>query len=120
MPLSRRQILALLLLAAGALPAVADDGGSEGGNEGGENEGEHDGDHDHDDARDAVERGEVMPLHEALEIVREANRGRVIDMQLTRAANGYVYAFKLKASSGRVTTLRMDARTGRVISMFGS
>ena len=119
MAVTRRHFLAYLMLMAGMLPAAAraDDGGGDHSNE---HDGEAEGDHDHDDARDAVGRGEIIPLHEALEIVDKAKRGHIIDMALTKNKNGYVYIFKLKAGSGRVTILRMDAKTGHVIDMIGS
>jgi hypothetical protein len=72
-------------------------------------------DADEDDALEAVRDGEIIPLSQAISILREKNEGRVIDVRLTRSAIRDIYAFKVKSSSGRVKTVRMDARNGRIV-----
>ncbi|MCG6856629.1 MAG: hypothetical protein LJE67_01025 [Salaquimonas sp.] len=71
---------------------------------------------DHDKAREAVQRGDVIALNEALGIVEENIEGRVIDIDLKRTLFGYVYTFKVKARSGRIATVRMNARNGRLFT----
>lgn len=108
-----------------------DSGGDDSGDDAGDDAGD-DGDdtnddgggrgwraHDHNAARDALRKGEIIPLSEALGIVGATRRGKVIDVSLTKNLFGAIYTFKLKADSGRVSTLRMNARTGRLIGMFG-
>jgi hypothetical protein len=72
-------------------------------------------DADEDDALEAVRDGEIIPLSQAISILRQKNEGRVIDVRLTRSAIRDIYAFKVKSSSGRVKTVRMDARNGRIV-----
>ena len=112
---TRRELLALFALMASAMPAFGGDS-SLGGGEADEKEGTL----DHDDARDALKRGDVISLHEALEIIDGVDRGHVIDIALTNGPSGYVYTFKLKTKSGHVVTLRMNAHTGQLIDTSGS
>ena len=74
-----------------------------------------DDDADEDDALEAVRDGEIIPLSRAIDILRNTNEGRVIDVRLTRSAFRDIYAFKVKSSSGQVKTVRMDARNGRIV-----
>ncbi|MFZ1813158.1 MAG: hypothetical protein WBO55_01635 [Rhizobiaceae bacterium] len=73
-----------------------------------------------DRARQAVRSGEVIPLQRALEIVSGENIGRVIDVSFRQSLFGRFYAFKLKTTAGRIRTLQMDARTGRILRVPGS
>lgn len=101
----------------------ADSSGSGSSNSGSGNSGsgkdddrdEEDDDADEDDALEAVRDGEIIPLSTAISILREKDEGRVIDVRLTRNAFRDIYAFKVKSSSGRVRTIKMDARNGRIV-----
>ena len=70
---------------------------------------------DQDDALEAVRDGEIISLNKAIGIVRSRNPGKVIDVSLKRRSLSDIYSFKIKSSSGRITTVRMDARTGRIV-----
>jgi uncharacterized membrane protein YkoI len=95
----------------------SDDGGDNSGNSGnsGRNRADEEDDADEDDALEAVRDGEIIPLSRAIDILRNTNEGRVIDVRLTRSAFRDIYAFKVKSSSGQVKTVRMDARNGRIV-----
>ena len=140
--LDRREFLALLFLTLCASAARADDGDSGGdsdsdsggddggGDDGSESEAENSGSSnsghgsngqhnngqrkDWDRARNAMKRGEVIPLKQALKIVATRSNARVIDVSLRQSLFSKTYSFKLKDASGRISTLRMDARTGRI------
>jgi hypothetical protein len=137
--LARRDFLFLLFgtasMAAGA--ARADDGGGDGGDghDGGDDHGGDDkggddkgGDDDggnpsglsHDDARQERLKGEVMPLSKALMLVERKIDGDVIDIRLSKGARGYYYRFKIRDGAGVIRTLRLDARSGRILSFLGS
>ena len=103
-----------------------DDGGGDSGDDGGESGSEHGGisnsghgrndqRKDWDRARNALKRGEVISLKQALGIVASRSDARVIDVSLRQGLFSRIYTFKLKDASGRISTLRMDARTGRII-----
>ena len=89
--------LALLLLAL-ALPALAD------GN-----------DRDHDRARLALERGEVLPLGDILDIAVADSDGRVIEVELERDDGRWIYELTLITSEGRLMELEIDGATGHIL-----
>lgn len=70
---------------------------------------------DQDRARDASRSGEVLPLESILRGVRQRYGGRLLDADLVRGGNGYVYLIKIIDDSNRVRILQVDARTGRVL-----
>ena len=73
----------------------------------------------HRRARDAVNAGEVLPLSAVLGIVRSQFSGRVMDVNLKRRAQSYVYQVKLLTPDGRLMRIAVDARTGRIGSVKG-
>jgi hypothetical protein len=70
---------------------------------------------DQDDALKAVRGGEIIPLNEAIDIVKRRSPGKIIDVSLKRRSFSDVYSFKVKSSAGRVVTVRMNARTGAIM-----
>jgi hypothetical protein len=74
-----------------------------------------DDDIDQDDVLRAVRDGEIIPLNRAMGIVKRRTPGKIIDVSLQRRSFSDVYSFKIKNSAGRVTTLRMNARTGAIM-----
>ena len=112
-----------------------DGGGDDGGNDGGHDDGGHDdGGKDHggnkgnkrdddtwsqDKALKERELGRVIPLTTALEIVATKVRGRVIDVDLLARNGRPQYRVKVRRADGVIETVRLDARTGRVIGWLG-
>lgn len=90
-------LLSLLLLAATAVPALAD------------------GHHDHDRAREALRRGEILPLARILEIVEDRTGGRVMEVDLDREEGRYVYEIDVMTGDGRIVELEIEAATGSII-----
>ena len=72
---------------------------------------------DYQRAREALERGEVLPLGEILAIVEEQVDGRVIEVEFEQEAGQYVYEFELLTPDGRLLEARADAVTGRILSV---
>jgi hypothetical protein len=66
---------------------------------------------DHSAAVKAVQDHHAMPLNDLLKRVTESYRGRVIDVQLVRAAAGLLYQVKL-LDGGTVYLAYFDAATG--------
>jgi hypothetical protein len=112
-----------------------DDSGSGGDDDGGGDDSGHDeGGDDHggdkgkkreddewsqDQALRERELGRVIPLKTALRIVAEKVRGRVIDVDLLARAGRPQYRVKVRRTDGVIQTVRLDARTGRIIGVLG-
>ena len=73
---------------------------------------------DQKEAREAVKRGEILPLREILKRVDEQGGGRVIAVDLNMQARKPFYTLKVQSGS-RVRTLKFEAATGRKLNIFG-
>ncbi len=73
---------------------------------------------DHNRARDAVDKGHILPLREILKRVDGLGGGRVISVDLNLKARAPYYTLKVESGS-RVRTLKLDAATGRKLNLFG-
>lgn len=74
-------------------------------------------DDDHVAAREALRRGEILPLTRILAIAQRAEPGDVIEVELDRHREGWRYKVKVLTPAGRVRKLRIDARTGVVLEV---
>jgi hypothetical protein len=72
-----------------------------------------------DDARDAVRDGKVIPLSVAITRLRDRYDGRIIDVRLTERGNRFDYRFKVVGPDGKVVSVTMNARNGRMRGFFG-
>ena len=72
---------------------------------------------DYQRAREALERGEVLPLAAILAIVEAQIDARVIEVEFEQEAGQYVYEFELITADGRLLEARADAVTGRILSV---
>lgn len=109
-----------------------DKGGQEDRSSSGRGSGDDDKDDDNDDdrsgnsrrerdqkeAREAVKRGEILPLREILKRVDEQGGGRVIAVDLNMQARKPFYTLKVQSGSS-VRTLKFEAATGRKLNIFG-
>ena len=68
-------------------------------------------------ARDAVERGEILPLAEVLSRLQESHPGRVIEVELEYSENILVYEVELVIDDGRLIEVEMNAATGAFVKM---
>ncbi len=73
---------------------------------------------DHNRARDAVDKGRILPLREILKRVDGLGGGRVISVDLNLKARAPYYTLKVESGS-RIRTLKLDAATGRKLNLFG-
>lgn len=76
-----------------------------------------DDDDDHIAAREALRRGEILPLTRILQISLARVPGDVIEVDLDREDDGWEYEIKILTSTGRVREVTLDARTGRIIKI---
>ena len=68
-------------------------------------------------ARDAVERGEILPLAEVLSRLQESHPGRVIEVELEYSDDRLVYEVELVTGDGRLIEVDMNAATGEIVGM---
>lgn len=88
--------LATLMLAGGHA-AVADEGPAE--------------------ARKLREAGRILPLEAIAERARAARSGEILETELERSGDGYVYEVEVLDDAGTVWELKLDAQSGEVIEM---
>jgi uncharacterized membrane protein YkoI len=74
-------------------------------------------DRDQDLARQALQRGEVLPIARILELVAQHQPGDVIEVQLDERRGRLEYQIKVLARSGRVVELALDAHTGALLRL---
>ena len=92
---------ALLLTLGLALPASADR--------------EHEDEPEHERAREAVERGEALPLVEILARVGPQLGGEVVGVSFEREHGRWVYEFKVVRPSGQLVEVYVDAASAQVL-----
>ena len=91
-------VAAVTLSAAMVAPAVADDD-------------------DHIAARQAMQRGEILPLPRILRAAQTAAPGDVIEVELDRDDGVWRYEVKILTSTGRVLEVKLNARTAAVLEI---
>ncbi|MBD9554962.1 hypothetical protein IB263_00980 [Ensifer sp. ENS03] len=116
-----------------------DDGGSHGGGGHGNDDDDDDDEDDDDDddedlgpdgaggirrsdqerARDGVEKGDILPLKEVLRLVDEDRYGQVIAVDLKRSGSSEIYRLRTRDEQGTIRNLRINARTGKFVNIFG-
>jgi uncharacterized membrane protein YkoI len=72
---------------------------------------------EHDAIREALQRGEALPLARILAIAQQAVPGDVIAVELERKREVFVYEIKILTDGGRVREVTLDARTGAVLTI---
>ncbi len=98
----RSWLLAALLPALLAMPLNSS---ARGGSEG----------HDHDRARAALQAGEILPLSTIMARVAQTHPGHVLEVELERENERWIYEIKLLQPSGGLLKLEIDAKSGAVI-----
>jgi uncharacterized membrane protein YkoI len=72
---------------------------------------------EHDAVREAVRRGEVLPLPQVLDIVEQRLPGEVLEVELEHEHGRLIYEIKVLTEAGRVRKIEVDARNGDVRSI---
>ena len=75
-----------------------------------------DDDHSYDRARRANQRGEILDLAEIYTRAAAQVPGRVLEAELEKELGRWVYELKILDTRGRVRELKLDARTGKIVS----
>ena len=100
-PLMALAAVAALLSSVPAPPAHADSTGED----------------DHVAAREALRRGEILPLARILPIVAARVPGDVIEVELERKDDRWRYEIKVLTSTGRVREVKLNARDGAILEI---
>lgn len=70
---------------------------------------------DHIEARQLLQRGEILPLSHILQIVQKRAPGDVIEVELDRSKKrGWEYEIKVLTATGRVLEVDVNAHTGDI------
>lgn len=72
---------------------------------------------DYELAREAVARGEILPLATVLDKVQKSYSGRVIDVELEFDDEGVEYELELATNDGRILSVDVNAVTGDIVSV---
>lgn len=68
-------------------------------------------------ARQAVKRGEILPLKQILEQVNSEFEGDVIEIELDEDDGEWIYEIKMLTGQNRILEIEIDARNGRVLEV---
>lgn len=66
-------------------------------------------------ARDAVARGEILPLARVLALLEQQHPGQVIEVELEYSHGTLVYEIELVTPDGRLIEVDMNAATGEIL-----
>ncbi len=70
-------------------------------------------------ARDAVKRGEILPLEAVAQQIQQRYPGRLLDVRLDESGRQPIYHLKMLTRDGRVMRLAVDARNAQVLGVAG-
>ncbi|MCM2456552.1 peptidase [Rhizobium sp. CG4] len=72
---------------------------------------------DLDRLRDAVKRGDVLPLSVLQEKLRISYPGDIIKVELDEDDGRFIYEFKVLQANGRLYEIEMDAKDGTILDV---
>lgn len=72
---------------------------------------------DHELARQALERGQVLPLRTVLEKVEREYQGQVLKVEFEHDDGRFIYEIRLLQNDGRMAKLYVDAMDGQVLKI---
>lgn len=72
---------------------------------------------DHELAREALARGEVLPLSTVLARVEHDYRGKALKIEFEHEDGRFIYEIRLLQPDGRIVKLKVDAVDGRVLEI---
>lgn len=74
--------------------------------------------HDHEQARQAVLRGEVLPLAQILgQLALQRPQAKVLEVELERKGGRWIYEIKQLEANGQLIKLKLNAQTGEVLHL---
>jgi uncharacterized membrane protein YkoI len=70
-----------------------------------------------DAVREALTKGEILPLTRILAIAAEKVPGDVLKVEIEREDGTLIYEVEVLTSAGRVRELKINAKTGAILSI---
>lgn len=71
---------------------------------------------DHERARQAVVRGDVLPLKRVMEhLERQRPGGHILEVELEQKGSGWIYEIKQMEPGGQLVKLKLNAKTGELL-----
>ena len=64
-----------------------------------------------------MESGQVLPLKTVLDQLERQRPGKVLEVELERKGNGWVYEIKQLEAGGQLVRIKLDARTAQIINI---
>ena len=71
---------------------------------------------DQERATQAVQAGEILSLRVILERLEQTQPGQVLDVEFEQKMGVWIYELKILRAGGRLQKLKIDAKTGEIIS----
>ena len=71
---------------------------------------------DQERATRAVQAGEILSLRVILERLEKTQPGQVLDVEFEEKKGVWIYELKILKAGGRLQKLKIDAKTGEIIS----
>ena len=72
---------------------------------------------DQERAREAMLKGEIVPLNEALNVVNKEFGGEVVEVELEDERSGFVYEIKVLQPNGKVLEVELDAKSLQILEV---
>lgn len=73
-------------------------------------------DNDHERARQALARGDVLPLTRVLQhLNRQQPRAQILEVELEQKGERWIYEIKQLEAGGQLVKLKVDAKTGELL-----
>ena len=71
---------------------------------------------DQERATQAVQTGDILSLRVILERLEQTQPGQVLDVEFEQKKGVWIYELKILKAGGRLQKLKVDAKTGEIIS----
>lgn len=68
-------------------------------------------------ARRLSESGEILPLETILRAAKTHKNGKVLETELERRKNRYIYEVEILDENSQVWEIKLDAKTGKLIKL---
>ncbi len=73
-------------------------------------------DSDHNEALKLKEAGEILPLEQIIIKARQLHSGHILEIELERENNHYIYELEILDGNGTLWELKYDAKSGDFIN----
>ena len=71
--------------------------------------------HEQEAVRSLTQQGDILPLEQILEAARQHHAGKVLETELEREDDRYIYEIELLDEGGTVWEMEFDATTGELL-----